>query len=114
MPSRYSKTHTVRNDTEFYDFLRKKRGNLKNINHLETPILRHPTVSQRASLSTVGHIWSYGDRYYKLAHKYYGDSQYWWILAWYNSRPTEADIKTGDYIDIPLNLEKVLMVLGVY
>ena len=26
----------------------------------------------------------------------------------------ENDIKTGDYIDIPLNLEKVLMVLGVY
>lgn len=114
MPSRYSNSKAVDNNIDFYDFLRKKRGNLKNIVHLETPILSQPTVRQRASLQTVGHVWSYGDRYYKLAHKYYGDSQYWWIIAWYNTRPTEADVKTGDYIEIPINLEKTLMVLGVY
>ena len=113
MPSRYSKSPKINNDIEFYEFLRKKRG-VKNIVHTPTPILAQPTVRQRSALQTIGHIWSYGDRYYKLAHKYYGDSQYWWIIAWYSSRPTEADVKTGDYLDIPINLEKVLITLGVY
>ena len=104
----------MNNNTEFYSFLRKKRGNLKNIKHQVTPIIKNPSVSERASLETAGHIWTYGDRFYKLAHKYYNNSEYWWVIAWYNGFPTEADVFPGDVLDIPLNLEKTLMVLGVY
>lgn len=114
MASRYIRIFNVDNNTEFYDFLRQKRGNLKNIRHQETPIMKNPTVAERASLSSTGYIWKYGDRYYSLAHKYYGKPEYWWVIAWYNGHPTEADIMPGDYIQIPLNLEQALMVLGVY
>ena len=114
MGSRYIRTFNIDNDTEFYDFLRQKRGNLKSIRHQETPIMKQPSVSERASLNTTGYIWKYGDRYYNLAHQYYGKPEYWWVIAWYNGYPTEADILPGDYIYIPLNLEKALMVLGVY
>ena len=114
MASRYIRTFNVDNDTEFYDFLRKKRGNLKNIRHQETPIMKNPTVAERAALDSTGYIWKLGDRYYNLAHKYYGKTEYWWVIAWYNGYPTEADVLPGDYIEIPLNLEKALMILGVY
>ena len=78
-----------------------------------TPILANPTVLQRASLVSNVHIWSYGDRLYKLAATYYGDTRYWWVIAWYNGFPTEADIETGTVLTIPLNLEDTLKVLGV-
>ena len=114
MASRYDRIQDIDNDTDFYSFLRKKRGNIKNIRHQETPLMRHPSVSQRASAKTTSHIWSYGDRFYSLAHKYYNNPEYWWVIAWWNLYPTEADVKTGDYIQIPLDLEKALMILGVY
>ena len=114
MPSRYNRTTIMDNNTEFYSFLRKKRGNLKNIRHQVTPIIKNPSIAERASLETAGHIWGYGDRFYSLAHKYYNNSEYWWIIAWYNGYPTEADVYPGDVLDIPLNLEQILMVLGVY
>jgi len=82
------------------------------IEQYETVMLKYPTVSERAKLITNTHIWKYGDRYYKLAHQYYGDSTLWWIIAWYNAKPTEVDISIGDVIRIPLNVEKALRVLG--
>jgi len=59
------------------------------------------------------HIWKYGDRFYNLAHKYYGDPTYWWVIAWYNALPTEADIRIGDVIQIPISLEEARSALGV-
>jgi hypothetical protein len=35
------------------------------------------------------------------------------VIAWYNGYPTEADIKKGALIDIPVNLEDALRVLGL-
>ena len=37
----------------------------------------------------------------------------WWIIAWYNARPTEADILPGDLILIPLSVEDVLDNFGI-
>jgi hypothetical protein len=110
--ARYSSTKKFRNNLEYYDYLTKKRK-LKVANHYATPILRHPTVEERTAILSNTHIWTLGDRYYKLADKYYGDSQYWWVIAWYNSRPVEADLLTGDMIEIPVNLSSALSALGL-
>ena len=75
--------------------------------------LRNPSVEDRRRISTTRHIWKYGDRYYNLAQKYYGDSRYWWVIAWWNSYPTEALINNGEMIFIPLNLEQTLRVFGI-
>ena len=64
-------------------------------------------------LELVGHTWSLGDRFYKLAYKYYGDSTLWWVIAWYNQTPTEAQVEIGDTLQIPLPLDKILRMLGV-
>ena len=114
MASRYTKSKIINNDMEFYEFLRKKRGNVKSIRHLSTPIMKTPTATDRASLARTKHIWKYGDRFYNLAYQYYDNPEYWWVIAWYNGYPTEADITPATVIYIPLNLEKTLMALGVY
>ena len=113
MPNRYNKFKIIDNDSEFYEFLRKKRGNVKSIQHLSTITLKQPDMLTRASIATTTHIWKYGDRYYNLAHKYYDDPEYWWVIAWYNAVPTEAHLKTGDLLAIPVNLNSVLELLGV-
>ena len=109
---RTRKTNTVKDETEYYKSLREKRG-IKNITHFKTPVLRNPTVQERRRITTTQHVWKYGDRFYKLAHTYYDDPQLWWIIAWYNGYPTEANVKIGDTLDIPLNLEEIIKVLGV-
>ena len=111
--SRYNKDEILNNTSEFYSFLRKKRNNLKNIEQYATPIMTHATVAQRAALTTNAHMWTVGDRFYKLAHKYYDNVDLWSVLAWYNGYPTEADISVGQMIHVPLNLEQVLLIWGM-
>ena len=109
---RYSSTRKFRNNLEYYDYLKNKRK-LKVANHYATPVLRHTTVAERSRIISDTHIWTLGDRYYKLADQYYGDSQYWWVIAWYNARPIEADVLTGDMIEIPINISSALAILGL-
>ena len=111
---RYGNKRTISNSNEFYEFLRKKRGNPKAIVQYNTITMRNPTISERASLKTINHAWKYGDRYYRLADQFYGDVRYWWVIAWWNARPTEADVKPGDVITIPISIKDALKVLDSY
>ena len=111
---RYKNTKIIDNDLEFYEFLREKRQVRTSIVHYSTPAFINPSSLQRMGLTTVKYIWTYGDRYYKLADKHYGDVNYWWVIALYNGYPTEATIKPGDMIHIPLDLEEVLTVMEAY
>ena len=104
---RYVDKKVLQNDEEIYEEALEERG-VPHIRHYGTANLRHPTPEERAKLERVGHVWSVGDRFYKLAHKYYGDSRYWWVIAWYNKKPTESHLSTGDVIKVPLPLYKVL------
>jgi len=104
--SRYTNTTVINNDSDFYSPLAQKRG-LKSIQQMNTVVLKNPQIFERID------IWKYGDRFYKLAYTYYDDPQLWWIIAWYNGYPTEANVKIGDILDIPLNLEEIIKVLGV-
>jgi len=110
---RYNNKKALKNASEYYAPLRRSRK-LRAITHYATPMLHNPTVAQRTMLKTTAHIWKYGDRYYNLAYKFYGDPSFWWVIAWYNSYPTEAHIETGKVIYIPLNLEQALNVLRAY
>ena len=110
--ARYANARILNNSLEFYEFLRKERGDIKNIVQYETPTLRMPRLGDRIALQTSVHIWTYGDRYYKLANQYYNNRNYWWVIAWYNGLPTETDVKPGDVIHIPLDLETALRTMG--
>jgi hypothetical protein len=111
--SRYNNYKILNNSSKYYQFLRKKRNGIKNIQQYETPVLYHPDMIDRASLNTTTHVWTVGDRYYKLADQFYGDPTLWWIIAWYNGRPTESDCLPGDLLTIPLDTESILATLGM-
>lgn len=113
MASRYDNTRPYINDEEIYDEFFKERG-VSYIRQYRTGVLRSPTVEERASLQRIRHVWKLGDRLSRLAHKYYGDSTLWWVIAWYNMRPTEAHFKIGSIVYIPTPLNKVLALLKRY
>ena len=98
--TRNKKQDVIENDSEFYKELYERRG-LKRIAHYETPIFRHPTISQRASITSVGYIWAYGDRFYKLANQYYGDKDLWWIIASANNQAESIYMIPGKEYRIP-------------
>jgi len=104
---RFTRRFTFINNKKGYeDVLRRKK--VTQISQYSTPSMVRLTAEQRPSISEVEHIWKTGDRYYKLAEKYYGLPRYWWAIALYNNKPTDGHVKLGDIVRIPLPLEKYL------
>ena len=112
MASRYLNRKITRNDNKLYRDALEER-NVKFIRQFRTPVLAYPTAKEMRQLTKVGHIWTLGDRFYKLAHTHYGESQYWWVIAWFNKTPTEAHVSFGDTVYVPLPLNKILNLLKV-
>ena len=112
MASRYLNRRITRNDNKLYRQALEDR-NVKFIRQFRTPNLAYPDADQMRGLQKVGHIWTLGDRYYKLAHQHYGESQYWWVIAWFNKKPTEAHLSLGDVVYVPLPLSRILNLLKV-
>tara|TARA_Y100000296_G_C5035208_1_gene186894 strand:+ start:247 stop:612 length:366 start_codon:yes stop_codon:yes gene_type:complete len=121
MSSRYDDSIAFLNDEEFYKSYFRDRNRppgvyssgIKHIVHYATPELRHPTEGEISSLQNISHIWNRGDKYYKLAYEHYGSGKYWWVIAWFNRRPTESHINIGDVIYVPMPFEKIMQYLGV-
>ena len=104
---RYTNRQTFSNGLEMYnEQLTSRRAN--QIVHYSTSDMTYPNQKEMRNIQTVSHIWKQGDRYYKLAHKYYGESKLWWVIAWFNKKPTETHLETGDTVRIPLPLEAAL------
>ncbi len=109
MPSRRrnNRRRIVRNiSSKYHDILKGKK--LRFINQWATPVYTSLNLSDRVSIFEISHMWKTGDRYYKLAEEYYGNSEYWWVIARYNKRPTESHLRKGDILLIPTPLEAVL------
>ena len=106
MPSRYADRLKMKNGSLFYSDLLDERG-VKYIRHYVTAEMKYPTAAQLAGIKRISHFWKRGDRYYKLAHKHYGDSRLWWIIAWFNRKPTETHVKIGEVIFVPMPLSTI-------
>ena len=105
--SRFRRRRLLRNDLDEYAEFFRDRG-VTQITHFAAGPLRYPSIAQMATLQSVRRVWSVGDRYYKLAGEYYGNPRLWWVIAQYNMKPTEANVKVGDIVYIPLPLEKAM------
>lgn len=110
MSSRYNGRKKKTTNQERYKDLLEARGR-KRITHFTTPKLSHPTIEQREKYTKSVHIWKEGDRFYKLAHEHYGDPRYWWVIAWWNLRPTESHVEIGEGVRIPGPLNVVTSIL---
>jgi len=109
MGIRYNNRRIRTNSTQASKEARNRRG-LKRVRQYTTPNLPEISPSDYASIATQQHEWTYGDRYYKLAARYYGDPAKWWLIAWFNQAPTESHLVIGDTIDIPISAEQVLTI----
>ena len=110
MATRYDglnkKTTSIQNSETMKEVL-DSRG-LNNITHYNTKTLKTLTPNQIRSLTSDTYYWAFGDRYWKLSAKFYGDPKYWWIIAWYNKKPSESLLNIGDKLLIPFPLDRIL------
>ncbi len=108
---RYQNQKIFANARAAYKRYLKKRG-IEVINQYNTPKFKFPTAAEATNFNIINRIWGAGDRYYKLAQEYYNDPELWWIIAFYNQKPTEFHIQLGEVIYIPTPLETVLYHIG--
>jgi nucleoid-associated protein YgaU len=109
---RYDNGIIIKNNSKKYKDYFEKRG-VDFINHYTVSKYNYPSDEELEKISFVHHVWTIGDRYWKLASKYYNNPHYWWIIALINRKPTEAYIKGGDVIFIPSSLQQILGILKI-
>ena len=105
--SRYISKSLSRSGNDSHQKLKENRAD-GSIVHYETIKVADLTSKQIRSLTLLSHVWTIGDKYYKLAHRHYGDASLWWLIAWYNAKPTESHVSPGDIVKIPLPLDRVI------
>ena len=107
--SRYQNRNieAIYKDNEVYGELLKDRK-LNKIIYYTTPKFKYPTANEMSNLDILSYEWKLGDRYSKLAYQFYGDATYWWVIAKFNNKPTDANVNIGDVINIPTSLEQIL------
>jgi competence CoiA-like predicted nuclease len=87
------------------DILRSR--DLVNTRLIETALTQPLSVEERKKYSMRTSIWQRRTRLFKLAFEFYGDSKLWWIIAWFNQKPTDAHFSVGDEVLIPFPLEQI-------
>lgn len=93
----YNNNRFSNNQTELYKKLLEERG-IKNIYQFRTKIFENIDLS---SIQYSKYIWKKDDNLFKLANKFYNNKDYWWIIGYVNSKPTDAHFEIGDEILIP-------------
>tara|TARA_R110002020_G_scaffold78758_3_gene197876 strand:- start:2074 stop:2415 length:342 start_codon:yes stop_codon:yes gene_type:complete len=107
MTSRYNDTPTFLNNNPLYDSIFEDRG-IKSLTQYVSATYKELTEDQKASIVSETLMWEVGDRLDKFASKAYGDAQYWWVIARYNKKPTDAHFQRGDNVLIPRPLSLIL------
>ena len=109
---RYLNRTKVRNRSLSFAKIFENRD-VRSVVHYATPNMRYPSIEEISNLITIAHKWKIGDRFWRLAATHYSDPELWWVIAWFNKKPTEAHTRFGEVIYVPLPLTKVLQYYGV-
>ncbi len=97
------------NKDDIYRNFFKKTGST-TIEHVGLAFFGNPKDFEFLNeIKKINHVFSVGDSLSKIAFKHYGDSRFWWLLAWFNTKPTDFHCKIGDIIEVPLPLEEVIL-----
>ena len=96
------------NDDEIYrDFFNKTGAS--SVSHYAITPWGDPSSEQFfKKVQLYQHIYKTGDNLSKIAYKYYGSPKYWWVLAWFNTKPTDFHCRIGDTIVIPVPLGEAI------
>ncbi len=90
-------------EDQYQDLFEPRDINLAQ--HYETLIFNESNFD--SSYPSIEHIWKRGDKLYKLSYEYYGTYKYWWVIALYNNKPTDAHYSDGDILDVPIDPSQV-------
>ena len=98
--NRYSLRSTRDNDHPLYRRVNSDRG-AKRITHYRAPkfAILSDDIFQIVDYEVVYR--SISTRFWKLASEHYGDPSLWWVIAYFNKKPTEFHSKIGEAIYIP-------------
>jgi hypothetical protein len=107
MASRFDNRNIFANKNDMYYNKFRDRG-VRKVVQYGTGILLPINEEIMSQLTIIEHIWTRGDHFYKLANQYYDNPSYWWIIAQFNQKPTEANISFGENILIPNPIETIL------
>lgn len=110
--SRYRNNSVVINDDDRYEDIFSKRG-VSEIFLTSFEKIKKLRYKELNGVTLERYTWSSSDRFYKLSEKYYGDSVYWWIIAFFNRTPLETDVKIGQTIIIPTPLERIIEIMEI-
>ncbi|HEU5118654.1 MAG TPA: hypothetical protein VFT74_18800 [Isosphaeraceae bacterium] len=81
-------------------------------NHYET--WRDPTTADPLGpdildgVDTIDHVLSVGERLDLLAFKYYGDPEYWWVIALANRIQDPFSLTVGQRLRVPVDARTIL------
>ena len=110
MPSRNDYRNIVINDSKMREGIHDRRF-VENVKILTRMPYNAVTEEDRLDgLFEKREVFEIGTKLYKLADKYYGNPDYWWVIAWYNKKPTDLHFKTGDTVYIPFPVDKILSI----
>ena len=104
---RYIDREVKRNVNRMYNNFFFNRG-VNFITQFTTPTFEYPDDLLIRDLNIKKEVWKTGDRMFKYAHNEYGDVNYWWVIAFFNKKPTDNHFELGDMIYIPHPLELIL------
>ena len=102
MPKYIGREKYINNEDQYSEMLEGR--DVSNIEHFLTFIIGE---KYNTNYSSRDYVWKKGDKLYKLAYRFYGDLQYWWVIALWNNKPTDAHYSVGDVIEIPLLPEEI-------
>ena len=111
MLDRNEKRDILLNEHPIYKKMIKDRG-IEFIRHFSKMKISYISAEDMENLTIIDHIYSTGDSLMKIAHKYYGDVRYWWIVAAFNKKPIDNLIQLGDVVHIPFPLEEAAYLLN--
>ena len=106
--SRYGDRRTFINKDKGYRNVFFRQRDVGQIVQYGMARFSYPSAAVIRNLTNVALRWKGTDTLYNMSAEYYGSPDYWWVIAWYNKKPTEAHFKVGDIYYVPLPLETVL------
>ena len=88
------------------------RRNLTSIRQYARLELNSPDSEdeETTAIETHERVMAVGERMSKWAYEFYGSAEYWWVIAWYNRKPTDSHIQLGEVISIPKDLDYAIYI----
>ena len=106
--SRYTgRGQFINNDAGYKETLFSERD-IKQIMQYDTARFYYPSPAELANMPTETFVWVATSKLYKVANDVYGSPHLWWLIAWFNKKPTEAHFKVGDVYQVPSDPNQTL------